>query len=417
MNTEHNHQNNNNIAQKKNDVDDKENENVQPVQKPLDEFKSHYLQNFEPICRLGKGGFGTVFEARNKLDDCKYAIKRIPIPQRQESRDCILREVKVLAKLEHPNIVKYSNAWFEEPPRSWQEKQDDNGMPKSDCMGTYSNITTSPSQVTESYSDISDLSYIVFGNNNKDEKRGKSSDYLIEGSKQQKYESEYDTTSDSHSERKETIRFLYIQMELCQKNSLRERLNNGTINRDIMYIFDIFCQIIQGVEYIHSQEFIHRDLKPSNILFSSDDQIKIGDFGSVTKMISSDKVTVYDDLQNGLKEQHTDQVGTQLYMSPEQIRKEPYNFKVDIYSLGVIFFEMLIPFATEMERCQTLQQIRNGTFPAQFLKLFELKTEKDLVCLMLSQDPEKRPTTTNIKCIIQVYLQRFDFLVSDSCPF
>lgn len=128
-------------------------------------------------------------------------------------------------------------------------------------MGTYSNITTSPSQVTESYSDISDLSYIVFGNNNKDEKRGKSSDYLIEGSKQQKYESEYDTTSDSHSERKETIRFLYIQMELCQKNSLRERLNNGTINRDIMYIFDIFCQIIQGVEYIHSQEFIHRDLK------------------------------------------------------------------------------------------------------------------------------------------------------------
>lgn len=36
---------------------------------------------------------------------------------------------------------------------------------------------------------------------------------------------------------------------------------------------------------------------------------------------------------------------------------------------------MLIPFATEMERCQTLQQIRNGTFPAQFLKLFELKTE------------------------------------------
>lgn len=44
------------------------------------EFKSRYLQDFEPIHCLGKGGFGIVFEARNKIDDCHYAIKRIPLP-------------------------------------------------------------------------------------------------------------------------------------------------------------------------------------------------------------------------------------------------------------------------------------------------------------------------------------------------
>lgn len=44
------------------------------------EFKSRYLHDFEPIHCLGKGGFGIVFEARNKIDDCHYAIKRIPLP-------------------------------------------------------------------------------------------------------------------------------------------------------------------------------------------------------------------------------------------------------------------------------------------------------------------------------------------------
>jgi len=70
-----------------------------------------------------------------------------------------------------------------------------------------------------------------------------------------------DTTSDSASEQKATMPYLYIQMELCQKYSLRERLNDHIINRDIMYILNMFCQIIEGVEYIHSKEFIHRDLK------------------------------------------------------------------------------------------------------------------------------------------------------------
>ncbi|XP_060871265.1 eukaryotic translation initiation factor 2-alpha kinase 3-like isoform X1 [Metopolophium dirhodum] len=362
---------NENVAQKENDDHEKKKENVQPVQKQIDEFKSHYSQNFQTIHCLGKGGFGIVFKARNKLDDCNYAIKRIPFPPRQESRDRVLREVKALAELEHKNIVKYFNAWLEEPPRSWQEEQDKKWMPKSDCMDTSSNITTSPT----------------------------------------------DTTRDSHSERKATKQYLYIQMELCQKYSLRERLKTGTLHKNMMDILNIFFQIIEGVEYIHLQEFIHRDLKPSNIFFISDDQIKIGDFGSVTKMLIYDTWNEYDDKQKCLNEQHTNQVGTHLYMSPEQIHGKPYNLKVDIYSLGVIFFEMLNSFNTEMERCKTLQQVRNGTFPPQFLELYEFKTEKDMVCLMLSQDPKKRPTASNLKSMLLVYLDRFNLLMPDSCPF
>jgi len=68
--------------QKKNYDDEKKNEIVQPVQKQIDEFKSHYLQHFDPICCLGKGGFGIVFAAKDKLIGENYAIKRIPFPSR-----------------------------------------------------------------------------------------------------------------------------------------------------------------------------------------------------------------------------------------------------------------------------------------------------------------------------------------------
>jgi len=54
-----------------------------------------------------------------------------------------------------------------------------------------------------------------------------------------------------------------------------------------------------------------------------------------------------------------------------QISGTSYNYKVDIYSLGVIFFELLNPFTTEMERYQTLTQLRNNIFPPHFLKKFK----------------------------------------------
>lgn len=73
---------------------------------------------------LGKGGFGVVFEVKNKLDDCNYAIKRIILPKRKESRERVMREVKTLANCEHQNIVRYFQAWVEFPPTGWQENED-----------------------------------------------------------------------------------------------------------------------------------------------------------------------------------------------------------------------------------------------------------------------------------------------------
>lgn len=69
-------------------------------------YVSRFLTDFELVQCLGKGGFGVVFEVKNQLDDCCYAIKRILLPSKKESRERVLREVKTLANCEHKNIVR-----------------------------------------------------------------------------------------------------------------------------------------------------------------------------------------------------------------------------------------------------------------------------------------------------------------------
>lgn len=112
--------------------------------------------------------------------------------------------------------------------------------------------------------------------------------------------------------------------------------------------------------------------------------IKIGDFGLVTNTLdhNCDK-----DSKSPKHARHTNQVGTQLYMSPEQVKpidsirnsvfpiimifqiiKKPYNHKVDIYSMGIIFYELLTPFNTEMERIVNLQNAREKKFSSEFKK-------------------------------------------------
>jgi serine/threonine protein kinase len=65
---------------------------------------------------LGRGGFGVVFESKNKIDDIHYAVKRITLPSSEASKKKVMREVKLHAKLDHKNIVRYYSTWLETPP-------------------------------------------------------------------------------------------------------------------------------------------------------------------------------------------------------------------------------------------------------------------------------------------------------------
>lgn len=215
--------------------------------------------------------------------------------------------------------------------------------------------------------DLYSDSFIVFQNSNTN-----TSTSSVESERsQQKYNSSKNLVTSYSSDKSRTHTnfvsnkmFLYIQMQLCRRESLRDWLRENT-ERNSDEIKNIFEQIISAVEYVHLKGLIHRDLKPSNIFFSMDGEVKIGDFGLVTGMeeCNGDTVEIKDD-------KHTQAVGTQLYMSPEQLKGLSYNYKVDIYSLGVILFELLVPFHTSMERIKTLSDLRKNRFPEKFCQDF-----------------------------------------------
>ena len=82
------------------------------------------MTDFDHLQCLGKGGFGVVFKAKKKIDYCEYAIKRIFLPRCEEAKEKMMREVRALAALDHPGIVRYFHAWWEAPPDGWQYATD-----------------------------------------------------------------------------------------------------------------------------------------------------------------------------------------------------------------------------------------------------------------------------------------------------
>ncbi|XP_043463144.1 eukaryotic translation initiation factor 2-alpha kinase-like isoform X2 [Leptopilina heterotoma] len=421
------------------------------------EFISRFLSDYEPVDCLGKGGYGIVFEAKNKVDECNYAIKRITLPNSRTSRERVMREVRALAKLDHQNVVRYFNAWIECPPVGWQEELDQfwinkNKFPGSDFISssylddvkssTSIHINVAPSDQSSvdsafealKLNDKDNDSFIVFQAHESDQlqeseiSREFTNNYASELQQEESELSKnveelivskvhYDSTEsivfqtsekrkaseslniqDKKFDKKSAKMFLYIQMQLCKKMSLREWLKEQNKSRDTTRVLNIFQQIVNAVEYVHLQGLIHRDLKPSNIFLSFDKKVKIGDFGLVAMTESSDEIHTPCDSpevtsQEGV--QHTAMVGTRLYMSPEQMDGKRYNYKVDIYSLGIILFELLTPFSTEMERVVALTNLRNLIFPETFQ--IQCPTEFSLLKMMLDCDPSKRPTTLGIR--------------------
>ncbi|XP_030052255.1 interferon-induced, double-stranded RNA-activated protein kinase [Microcaecilia unicolor] len=176
---------------------------------------------------------------------------------------------------------------------------------------------------------------------------------------------------------------LFIQIELCEKGTLKDWISKrDKINENIS--FSVFEQMLQGVKYIHSKNLIHRDLKPSNIFLSEESKIKIGDFGLVTSMTDEDNKSL----------ERTMGTGTLGYMAPEQKILNQYESEVDIYALGLILHELLWIYKTDAEKYAYWDGIRNGAFPAEFVKQYH--TQIWWMKKMLLQNPKERPSAANI---------------------
>ena len=129
----------------------------------------------------------------------------------------------------------------------------------------------------------------------------------------------------------------YIAMEFLQGRELRDMLNDGK-RMPVEQVINVVAQVAQGLAYAHEHGIVHRDVKPSNIMIVRDGHVKITDFG-IARMASAAVRT-----QTGMV------LGSPKYMSPEQVVGKLTDQRSDIFSLGVMLYEMLTgqaPFAGE----------------------------------------------------------------------
>lgn len=120
----------------------------------------------------------------------------------------------------------------------------------------------------------------------------------------------------------------YIAMEFLQGRELRDILNDGKL-LPVDQVIDIVAQVAMGLSYAHEHGIVHRDVKPSNIMVGRDGHVKITDFG-IARMASA-----------GVRTQTGMVLGSPKYMSPEQVMGKVTDQRSDIFSLGVMLYEML----------------------------------------------------------------------------
>lgn len=136
---------------------------------------------------------------------------------------------------------------------------------------------------------------------------------------------------------------IYIIMEYCENGDLSKIIGKPIKEETVKYYFK---QLIKGVKYMNDNQIIHRDIKPKNILLTDDNKVlKICDFGLAKNKSSLSRVNTF--------------CGSPLYMAPEMFYNRNYNETVDIWSIGIILYEMLYginPFSKVKDKYE-LEQI------------------------------------------------------------
>ncbi len=198
-----------------------------------------HIGRFEVERILGKGSQGVVYLARDPRLDRRVAVKTIRVSvsnlKKQQSR--LMREARLVSKLQHPNIVPL------------YEAGEDRGL-------------------------------------------------------------------------------LYLVFEYVDGVSLGERIKSGG-PLVVRQAIDWMIQVLSGIQHAHAQGIVHRDLSPSNLLLDRNGLIRIMDFG----------ISVVAGVEESIQK---DVSGTPCYMSPEHFSKDPVTFQSDIFSLGLIFYEMVL---------------------------------------------------------------------------
>ncbi|OHT12938.1 AGC family protein kinase [Tritrichomonas foetus] len=293
---------------------------------------SPFSQFYHTIGNLGEGGYGKVMKIQNLIDRQFYALKVIRIDRSEVKM--AFREVQCLAHLQSPRLVRYFNAW-------------------------------------------------------------------IEGSENSHHLS------------------FYIQTEFVEGQSLANFLSSHSSSKiDEKVIHHLLIELTLALNDIHSAGVVHRDFRPSNVMLRPNGSIVVIDFGissvrrvlrnqtpdifppviQIPKRVGSLNIRPFDQIM--IREAETPdttikKVGTPIYSSPQQLNGHKSTPGDDIYSLGIIMFEMLGQFRTDMEKAKMVKNLRNfNEVPASFKTDYPEETE--MILKMIDKERGKRLSTVDI---------------------
>ena len=173
-----------------------------------------------------------------------------------------------------------------------------------------------------------------------------------------------------------------ISMEYFSSHSLAYEIKTKQ-TRDHNRIKRIFCDICKAMAVAHSAGVVHRDLKPANILVGENDLVKVVDFGLAAAASQSDsRIT-----KSGIL------VGTPTYMAPEQVRARAIDARTDIYSLGILMYEMFTgnpPYKGDDHMATLFKHVEGNAKPAKLVNS-EISDElNDIIMKAIATNPEDR---------------------------
>jgi serine/threonine protein kinase len=171
----------------------------------------------------------------------------------------------------------------------------------------------------------------------------------------------------------------FISMAYIEGQSLKKKIESGPLKLE--EALHMAMQVAEGLQEAHKKGVVHRDIKSANIMVTERGQAKIMDFG-LARVTESSLVT-----QEGMT------MGTVTYMSPEQARGEKVDHRTDIWSLGVVLYEMLtgkLPFRGEHEQTIVYSILKEKPEPITDLKPDVPVSIVQVVSKALEKDPDKR---------------------------
>lgn len=204
---------------------------------------------------------------------------------------------------------------------------------------------------------------------------------------------------------------LYIIMEYCEGGDLATLINSRKASGPALeeaFVWKVLHQLLQALEECHKKrvgvhKVVHRDLKPANVFLTSDNDIKLGDFGMARILHHNFSLA-------------KTFVGTPYYMSPEQFNEEAYNEKTDLWSLGCLAYELCAfapPFKAPNQRILSIK-VREGRFK-RIPSLYSSGLQT-VIASLLNTDPDQRPDIPALLMVVSEHTSHGPQIPHPSLP-